>query len=86
MILKELTEKLNNRSQEVQMSRIVLINGKHRAGKSELVRSYAYSKKSNVWTNVIQINAETYGALSHSFRNLTKELRILQKIVKKQVL
>ncbi|MFV1011489.1 hypothetical protein JR053_04575 [Wolbachia endosymbiont of Nasonia vitripennis] len=76
VMLDELKKKLDSKNQEVEMSRVVLINGKHGTGKSELARSYAYSKESNIWTKVIWINAKTYDTLFNSFRNLAKELEI----------
>ncbi|QJT94986.1 ankyrin repeat domain-containing protein [Wolbachia endosymbiont of Diaphorina citri] len=54
----------------------VLIKGEYGTGKSELARSYAYSKESNIWTKVVWINAKTYDTLFNSFRNLAKELGI----------
>uniref|UniRef100_A0AAU7YK86 Ankyrin repeat domain-containing protein n=1 Tax=Wolbachia endosymbiont of Oeneis ivallda TaxID=3171168 RepID=A0AAU7YK86_9RICK len=76
VMLDELKKKLDSKNQEVELSRMVLINGEYGTGKSELARSYAYSKESNIWTKVIWINAKTYDTLFNSFRNLAKELEI----------
>ncbi|WP_438456509.1 hypothetical protein [Wolbachia endosymbiont of Kerria lacca] len=75
-MLDELKKKLDSKNQEVELSRMVLINGEYGTGKSELARSDAYSKESNIWTKVIWINAKTYDTLFNSFRNLAKELEI----------
>lgn len=75
VMLDELKKKLDSKNQEVEMSRVVLINGKYGTGKSELAKNCVYSKK-NDWKKVARIDATTYSTLSQSFRNLAKELKI----------
>ncbi|WP_264375890.1 MULTISPECIES: ankyrin repeat domain-containing protein [unclassified Wolbachia] len=75
VMLDELKKKLDSKNQEVEMSRVVLINGKHGTGKSELAKNCVYSKK-NDWKKIAWIDATTYSTLSQSFRNLAKELEI----------
>ncbi|WP_341813061.1 hypothetical protein [Wolbachia endosymbiont (group B) of Germaria angustata] len=45
VMLDELKKKLDSKNQEVEMSRVVLINGRHGTGKSELAKNCVYSKK-----------------------------------------
>ncbi|WP_143689941.1 ankyrin repeat domain-containing protein [Wolbachia endosymbiont of Nilaparvata lugens] len=75
-MLVDLASMLDKESQELEMSRTVLISGGHGTGKSELARSYGYDRKNGTWKNIIWIDAETPSTLLSSFHSLAQELEI----------
>lgn len=75
-MLVDLANMLDKESQELEMSRTILISGRHGTGKSELARSYVHDKENATWKNVIWIDAEMPNILLSSFHRLAQELEI----------
>lgn len=75
-MLVDLANMLDKESQELEMSRTVLISGRHGTGKSELAKSYGYDKENGTWKNIIWIDAEMPSILLSSFYRLAQELKI----------
>ncbi len=79
-VIEELKKKLHGSSQEVKMSRVVLINGKPGTGKSELARGYGFSERcKGTWDKIMWIDASSNTNLSKSFRELAERLGISKK-------
>ncbi|WP_353281769.1 ankyrin repeat domain-containing protein [Wolbachia endosymbiont (group B) of Horisme vitalbata] len=84
-VLEELTTRLHSKSQEVEMSRMVLISGKSGVGKSELARGYGFSeRRKGTWAKIMWMDASSHSKLSSSFCDLAKELKISIKGGKKR--
>lgn len=76
-VVKNLNLKLHSSSQEVKMSRVVLISGESGAGKSELARGYGFSeRRKGTWDKIMWIDASSNTNLSNSFRGLAESLGI----------
>lgn len=79
-VVKNLNLRLHSSSQEVKMSRVVLISGKSGIGKSELARGYGFSeRRKGTWAKIMWIDASSYTKLSNSFRRLAERLGISRK-------
>ncbi|MFP3022460.1 MAG: ankyrin repeat domain-containing protein [Wolbachia sp.] len=79
-VVKNLNLRLHSSSQEVKMSRVVLISGKSGIGKSELARSYGFSeRRKGTWDKIMWIDASSNTNLSKSFRGLAERLGISKK-------
>ncbi|WP_341815922.1 ankyrin repeat domain-containing protein [Wolbachia endosymbiont (group B) of Idaea biselata] len=79
-VTKELNLKLHSKSQEIKMSRIVLINGKSGVGKTEFVRGYGFSeRRKGTWGKIIWIDALEHATLKNSFSKLAGKLGIPTK-------
>lgn len=76
-VVKNLNLRLHSSSQEVKMSRVVLISGKSGIGKSELARGYGFSeRRKGTWARIMWIDASSYNKLSNSFHGLAERLGI----------
>lgn len=79
-VIKELNLKLHSKSQEIKMSRIVLINGKSGVGKTEFVRGYGFSgRRKGIWEKITWIDALEHATLKNSFSKLAGKLGIPTK-------
>ncbi|XP_024879170.1 uncharacterized protein LOC112466062 [Temnothorax curvispinosus] len=70
--LDELHKALQNRG-EVVISQMTSVTGLGGVGKSELARKYISEHSKDYDDNFIWINAESYGTLAESFRNLAQD-------------
>ncbi|XCA36075.1 MAG: ankyrin repeat domain-containing protein [Wolbachia endosymbiont of Armadillidium vulgare] len=76
-VIKELNLKLHGSSQELEMSRVVLISGKPGTGKSELARGYGFNeKRKGTFIKIIWIDASSHNDLLTSFSKLARRLGI----------
>ncbi|WP_264683252.1 MULTISPECIES: ankyrin repeat domain-containing protein [unclassified Wolbachia] len=79
-VVKNLNLRLHSSSQEVKMSRVVLISGKSGIGKSELARGYGFSERRKAtWARIMWIDASSCTNLSNSFHGLAERLGISRK-------
>ncbi|WP_265031025.1 ankyrin repeat domain-containing protein [Wolbachia endosymbiont (group B) of Athalia cordata] len=79
-VVKNLNLRLHSSSQEVKMSRVVLISGKSGIGKSELARGYGFSERRKAtWARIMWIDASSCTNLSNSFHGLAERLGVSRK-------